>query len=60
MLEVGWRLFHSAYETSTVLGSFPFFSFFAQTVPIQLVSPQAAQLSILYRKISSVALPRGT
>ena len=34
--------------------------FFAQTVRIKLVSPQAAQLSILYWKISSVAPPQGT
>ena len=32
--------------------------FFAQTVRIKLDLPQAAQLSILYRKISGVAPPR--
>ena len=34
--------------------------FFAQTVRIKLASPQAAQLSILYGGIRSVAPPRGT
>ena len=35
--------------------------FFAQSVPIVLALPQAAQLSIfLNRKITSVAPPRGT
>ena len=33
---------------------------FAQTVRIKLVSPQTAQLSILFRKINIVAPPRGT
>ena len=34
--------------------------FFAQYVRIKLVLPQDAWLSIFYRKIGSVAPPRGT
>ena len=32
----------------------------AQSMPIKLALPQAAWLSLFYRKISSVAPPRGT
>ena len=35
-------------------------TFLAQSVQIKLALPQAAQLSIFYRKISSEAPPRGT